>query len=130
MICPQCQGAQLASEFGPGGISFRCLADGCGCQFKDNPSLDFSDDAPAPALAPAKTIAAPPKFAAPAPVAESLRPRDVLRLARKRLAELNREIKKLKALTSERDQIKRLLAAANQSTDGQANVRPLRTKTG
>ena len=126
MMCPQCQGAQLASEFGPGGIVFRCLTDGCGCQFKDNPALDFSDDAPAP-VAPARVA---PKVGPATLVVDPLKPRDVLRLARKRLAELNREIKRLNALTVERDQIERLLVAAKQTTDGLANVRPLRTRTG
>lgn len=129
MICPQCQGHQLASEFGPGGITYRCLTDGCGCQFKDNPALDLIDEpAPAPALRPAPK--APVAPAAPQATTAALTPKNILKLARARMRELNKEIARLTALKAERDQIKRLLAAANQTTDGQTNVRPLRTKTG
>lgn len=130
MICPQCQGAQLASEFGPGGITYRCLAPGCECQFKDNPALDFIDEpAPAPARRPV------PKAQPVAPIVSqattaALTPKNILKLARARMRELNKEIARLTALKAERDQIKRLLAAATQTTDGQANVRPFRTKTG
>jgi hypothetical protein len=127
VICPQCQGVQLASEFTGSGLVFRCLSADCGCQFKDSPAADVdADDAPV-AAAPKRVFVAPVAVAAK-PI--ELSPKDILKLARQRLRELNREIKKLTALKSERDQIKRLLAAANQTTDAQTNVRALRTKTG
>ena len=127
MICPQCQGAQLASSFTPEGIRYNCL--GCGCVFKDSPEAEFDNDALEP-------VAARPAPKAPPAVAQKtaspLSPKDILKIARARLRELNAEIKVLTARKQERDQIKRLLAAAKKTkTDGQANVRPLhRTHTG
>ncbi len=61
----------------------------------------------------------------PARQAFSLTPGAVLKLARHRVRELSAEIRRLKALEKERDQLKRLIAAASKKP--QAPVRPLRS---
>jgi hypothetical protein len=43
----------------------------------------------------------------------AIRPRDVVRLARARLREVERDIRRIKKLETERDELKRLLAAAD-----------------
>jgi hypothetical protein len=53
---------------------------------------------------------APPATAASKPLA----PRDVLRLARARLRELDKEIRRLERLTKEREELRRLVAAAGK----------------
>lgn len=53
----------------------------------------------------------------------ALKPKDVIRLARQRLKDVEREIKRLHKLETERDELKRLLAAARPV----AIVRPIRS---
>lgn len=62
------------------------------------------------------------------PKSVPLKPRDVIKLARARLREVNREISRIKKLEKERDELSRLVAAA----DGKpiATVRALPLKRG
>ena len=57
---------------------------------------------------PVAAVTARPVVAAAAPIS----PRDVVRLARARLKDVEREIKRLHKLEAERDELKRLLDAA------------------
>lgn len=61
-----------------------------------------------------------------APQRIAIKPGDVIKLAQLRVRELNAEIRRLKSLERERDQLKRLLSAAN-TQKGKAAVRPLRS---
>jgi hypothetical protein len=61
-----------------------------------------------PGIAPAPVAVAPTRVAASAPMTTQ----NVMKLARARLRDLDREIKRLRALETERDELRRLLAAA------------------
>ena len=70
----------------------------------------------------------PHRVAAPRPTPTgTLTTKSLVRDAKARIVELNREIKKLKLLTQERNELVRLIKAAKQKpSDGGAVVRPLR----
>ena len=121
MICPICRGSKLAAEFTETGMVYKCLADGT--VFADSPAA-HEELNEAPRREPESKRAAPTNKSAP------VTDRDVVRLARARLRELNAEIKRLRKLEAQRDALKRLLAAADKKTEGPAVVRALRTNTG
>lgn len=92
------------------------------CQARGT-AVDVDPDTPANPLATAqaRSVAAQPNTKQAPP--KKTAPFNVLAAAKARVRELNREIARLEKLTVERDQLKRLLAAANQKTGA---VLPLR----
>lgn len=123
MICPICKGSKLSAEFTESGMVYKCLADGT--VFADSPAAhEELNETPHQAPVAQRRGAVSPRQTA------SVSDRDVIRLARARLRELNAELKRMKKLESQRDAIKRLLAAADKKTEGPAVVRALRTNTG
>jgi hypothetical protein len=113
---PDCGENTIVSEMTPQGIRRYCNV--CKVALAATPK-------PVPVIAVPVPVAQPLKRASEP--AAKLTPKTLLRDARARVAELNREIKRMKSLVKERDALKRLLSAAKkQPLDGGAVVRPLR----
>lgn len=71
---------------------------------------------------------APPRKQQKKVETEQVSPKDVIRLARKRLRDIKRELKRMRQLERERDQLQRLLDAADDKRP--ASVRPLKRHAG
>ena len=120
MICPQCGSPHCSVEFTDDGLINACAE--CEAQWKNKGDFTIEqNEAPAQQSQP-KRIAQPINRASNA---NPVTPRTLVRQARARIVELDREIKRLSRLTQERDELKRLLAAAKHSGEA-TNVRPLR----
>lgn len=115
MICPTC-GVDVApfSDFTDQGIQERCPRAECGAIIVTRPTVNVATTSPA--VAPAKRTRGAPSTAQP----ESF---DVIKAARARLREVERQIKQLRKLEKERDQLSRLLKAADRPL---ATVKPIR----
>ena len=119
MNCPHCKSPHTTTEVGAEcQIIHACVE----CDARWNPPAEDEQETPR------ATVATPQRPAmAPQRPSASLTPRNIIKLSRERLRELDREIKRLESLKKERDEIKRLLAAAKTKQDGRSNLRPLRT---
>lgn len=84
----------------PAGILIRCPVDGCGAA-REPAQASQTDAKPRATVEPARKASA-----------TTTGPINVVREARKRLREIHREIKRLRKLETERDELMRLLDAA------------------
>lgn len=122
MICPGCGSESFGAVFTGGAVRHRC--NGCGNLFTpevtEQPGpTEEQELRPIPAPVP-RAVAAPQQVA-------PLSTTSLLKSARVRVRELTREINRLKALTKERDELRRLIAAAKQpSSKRGATIRQLR----
>jgi hypothetical protein len=114
MSCPFCGCDAVQSVFTPSGMALYCLNADCLQTFKP------AAEAPSQAI----QLASPPVTTARKQT-KLVTSKQVLRDARAQLRILNVEIKRLETLKRERDEIKRLLAAA-KSKPTHAVVRALR----
>jgi hypothetical protein len=121
MICPGCGSESFGATFTGDGPRHKC--NGCGNLFdpallESNP-VDSNVSIELP-----KVSAARPKATAATTITGT---GSLLKSARARVRELNREINRLKSLTKERDELRRLIAAAKQpSPKRTATVHKLR----
>lgn len=114
---PECGENTIITELTQQGMKRRCCKCGAPVQM---PVVEHVATRPAPAELPR---AATPR---PTPTV-TLTTKSLVRDAKARIVELNRELKKLKLLTQERNELARLIKAAKQKpSDGGAVVRPLR----
>lgn len=117
-----CGDNTIISSFTPAGLVRLCSKCGLKVATVDRAEA-VRGQAPVAPVAPTATPTRPHVMPEPKPT----KPRSVLRQARARVTELNREIKRLERLRTERDELKRLLAAAKKpSTESGAVVRSLR----
>lgn len=111
----------------PLGTNFSQMAEGAIA----GASLAPAQIAEAAKVAPVRPVPAQPVVAAKPTVvaakAAALKPVDVVKLARTRLREVERDIKRLKKLETERDELKRLLDAAAHKP--RATIRSLPTRS-
>lgn len=121
MNCPSCDSTQIGAEITQAGPVMRCRA--CGHGFRPADVFHQVAEGISP-KATKRALVESPKPLNREP-AQTLTTRSLIKDARQRLTELNREVKRLEALKKERDEIVRLLAAAKQRGDGK--VRHLRT---
>lgn len=113
MTCPACQSERVSSDFGERGIVSKCLD----CEHKWSGN---AQQAPRPvAVAPVRPV---PVTVA---VTATLSKQDILSRARSELKALNAEIRRLEKLKRQRDELKRLLAAA-KTPKPNATIRALR----
>jgi hypothetical protein len=119
---PDCGENSIVSKFTASGIVRYCVR--CNAPLATQPvklNIDEQPDESRPVSR--QPVAAQVK----SQPRKAITPASIVRDARARIAELNREIKHLKSLTKERDELKRLLAAAKRKPlDCGAVVRPLR----
>jgi hypothetical protein len=117
-INPDCGENTLVTELTPQGLKRKCCKCGAPAFIPEQSAQQHQ----------APIVSAPARVAAVATKKLSqLTTKSLVRDARARIVDLNREIKHLKSLTKERDELKRLLKAAKQKPlDGGAVVRPLR----
>lgn len=117
-VCPSCGCTAIAYEMDE---DCKLVPECLSCHSKGT-AVESDPGTPTNPLAVAQTA---PKVAAGKPSAASLAGTnkraplesfDVVRAAKARVRELNREIARLEKLKTERDQLKRLLVAANQKT--------------
>ncbi len=106
-----------------GGHSFEFSVDHGAIPIGD-PGDDFPIVAANPALFGRALAPEVPKAAPAKPVAVE-KPLNVVKAAKARLKDVNREIKRLRKLEAERDELVRLLAAANNKP--RANLRDIST---
>jgi|GEM_PF-2835252 hypothetical protein len=122
MICSGCGSESFGAVFTNGAVRNRC--NGCGNLFAPEVTEQpgpTEEQEPRPIPAPVLRAVTAPQQAAP------LSTTSLLKSARARARELTREINRLKALTKERDELRRLIAAAKQpSPKRTATVRQLR----
>ena len=110
-------------EFTPGGIV------PLGAYRAQGPTEDVAGataDVPRPEAstgAPAARLEATPRIVGDLLAIGAVKPRDVVKLARTRVRELDREIKRLEGLKKEREELRRLLAAAKAAP--KTNVRAI-----
>lgn len=121
---PDCGENTIVSEFRPEGLVRYCNR--CKAPVAAAQKVAPQPAAPSGGIPPVGASATKPDLALMR-AAGQLTPTKITALARARIAELNREIKHLKSLVRERDELKRLLTAAKKKPqDGGAVVRPLR----
>jgi rubredoxin len=118
VVCSGCGSDSFGAVFTAGVVRHRC--NGCGNLF------DAEQTAPS-AAAPSAAKPSVERRPVETPTAAAMAPASLLKSARARVRELTREINRLKALTKERDELRRLIAAAKQpSPKRTATVRQLR----
>ena len=118
MQCPNCGSPHVSVEFDEAGLINECVE--CESRWKNKEPANeetFAHTPPVPRVVATKQSAPQPK--------NQVNPKTLIQQAKARVSELDREIKKLTRLVQERDELKRLLAAAKTSGEA-ANVRPLR----
>lgn len=126
MSCPVCGCAQTGSEFTTSGIVVKCLNTNCGSTWKAAaPQVEHEEDddteeeAARPETVKRTAVASKPSA--------SLSPKSVVKLAKAELTRLNAEIRRLEKLKTQRDELKRLIAASKQPRPNRtASVRHLR----
>lgn len=114
MSCPACGSEKVSVDFGERGKVFACLA----CEHHwTTAQIEAASVAQQAKREPAQVATA----------AQPLAPKNILVQARAELRRLNVEIKRLERLKRQRDEIKRLLAAA-KTKQPRAVVRQLRSQ--
>jgi len=116
MNCPGCGSTHVSVEFDENGLINACVE--CERRWK-------AHDLPRDDAAPPESVRTSPKRAPLVTQRKTTNPKTLIQQAKARVAELDREIKRLTRLVQERDELKRLLLAAKPSGEA-ANVRPLR----
>jgi uncharacterized Zn finger protein (UPF0148 family) len=118
VACPSCGGDTHKTRVTQDGIKLVCLTPDCGRSWS-LPDEDGSEEQSAVA-------AQPSAKSSPKPTAsQSMTPVDLLKQAKQQIKALTAEIKRLETLRRQRDELKRLVAAATKPKRG-AIVRALR----
>jgi hypothetical protein len=121
MNCPSCGSPHTSVEFDNDGLINNCAE----CESRWKATGDFTVEQETPRAEPPQLPQAKRQIAPVRGGAKAINPKTLVQQAKLRVVELDREIKRLSRLMKERDELKRLIAAAK--TSGEAtNVRPIR----